>query len=117
MAVWSLTEPSLASRQEQVMLLNFYHGHVKSALPSPYPEVSQRPRKLRVLFRRGTERCVTMLHQGRGRANPTPQSRETQREQNESAVTYTSVRGREKSQLSPVLLWQRTIMEQLPSSR
>lgn len=44
MAVSSLTEPSFASRQEEVMLLNFSHGRVKSC-PS-FPE-SRSPRAVR----------------------------------------------------------------------
>lgn len=49
MAASSLTEPAFASRQEEVMLLNFYHGHVKSCPSFPEsrgPPVVRTPEKI-----------------------------------------------------------------------
>lgn len=110
MAVSSLPEPSLASTQEEVNAFKFLSWACE-ILPFP-PRILRSPSG-----HSARANCVCSVGVGPSAASPcctTAEAQQTplpragkprERKMNQLSHTHTSVRGREKSQLSPVLLW------------
>lgn len=110
MAVSSLTEPSFASRQQEVMLLNLCQGHLKSYPSFPEPRSPRAVRTAEKIARfvgvepNAASRCCTKAE---AEQTPLPRAgkpRYRKMNQLTQCHTHTSVRGRGKWQLSPVLL-------------